>query len=281
VAPTTDERVLIINADDFGIAEGVNSGIREAHDAGVVTSTSLLANGAAFDHAVAIANGSDRMLGIGVHLDFVQGRPLTSARTLVDDRTGRFQSLSALTRRALLGRVDPHDVMTEAVAQIERVRRTGLAITHVDSHRHAHLLPGVWSAVVDAATSEGIRFVRVPVERHSADAYMGATLKMLALRAAARAAAEVRSPPRHTDNFLGLSLQGRHHFATLLLRALNSLPRGTTELMVHPGHADASLSALDSYRTPREGELRALLSAPIRERLRRGDIRLTHFGTLA
>jgi predicted glycoside hydrolase/deacetylase ChbG (UPF0249 family) len=281
VAPTTDERVLIVNADDFGIAEGVNNGIREAHHAGVVTSTSLLANGVAFDHAVAIANGADRVLGIGVHLDFVQGRPLTSARTLVDDRTGHFQSLSALTRRALLGRVDPHDVMTEAVAQIERVRRAGLAITHVDSHRHAHLLPGVWGAVVDAAASTGIRFVRVPVERRSPDANLGATLKMLALRAAARVAASVRPPSCHTDNFIGLSLQGRHHFATLLLRALNSLPRGTTELMVHPGHADASLGALDSYRTPREGELRALLSAPVRERLRRGDIRLTHFGTLA
>jgi predicted glycoside hydrolase/deacetylase ChbG (UPF0249 family) len=245
----------------------------------VVTSTSLLANGVAFDHAVAIAHGVDRVLGIGVHLDFVQGRPLTSPRTLVD-KTGHFQSLPTLARRAMLGRVDPHDVMTEAVAQIERVRRAGLAITHVDSHRHAHLLPGVWGAVVDAAASEGIAFVRVPVERRSADSSLGATLKMLALRAAARFDAKVRPFPRHSHNFIGLSLQGRHHFGMLLLRALNSLPGGTTELMVHPGHADASLSAFDSYRTPREGELRALLSAPVRERLRRGDIRLTHFGAL-
>ena len=281
MAPTTDERVLIVNADDFGIAEGVNNGIREAHHAGVVTSTSLLANGVAFDHAVAIANGTDRVLGVGVHLDFVQGRPLTSARTLADGKTGHFQSLSTLTRRALLGRVDPHDVMMEAVAQIERVRSAGLAITHVDSHRHAHLLPGVWSAVVDAAASQGIRFVRVPVERRATDANLGAKLKILALRAAARATPDVRPAPRHTDNFIGLSLQGRHHFAILLLRTLDRLPHGTTELMVHPGHADASLSALDSYRTPREAELRALLSAPVRERLRRGDIRLTHFGALA
>ena len=280
MAPTTDERVLVVNADDFGITEGVNRGIREAHDAGVVTSTSLLATGVAFDHAVALARGVDRVLGIGVHLDFVQGRPLTHPRSLVD-RTGHFQSLATLARRALLGRIDPHDVVMEAVAQIDRVRHAGLAITHVDSHRHAHLLPGVWGAVVEAAASNGIGVVRVPVERHSDDANLVAKLKMLALRAAARVAAGVRPVPRHADNFVGLSLQGRHHFGSLLLKALDSLPRGTTELMVHPGHADAALSALDSYRTPREAELRALLSAPVRERLRRGDIRLTHFGALA
>ena len=281
MATTTDERVLIVNADDFGIAEGVNVGIREAHAAGVVTSTSLLANGAAFDHAVAIARGTDRVLGIGVHLDFVQGRPLTPARTLVDASTGRFHPLPALALRAMLGRVDAEDVLAEATAQIERIRQTGLAITHVDGHRHAHLLPTLWSAVVDAAANAAIRVVRVPVERGIVRTDLASVLKMQALRATASVAALARPLPRHPDTFIGLALQGQHHFGVLLLRVLNALPTGTTELMVHPGHADASLGAFDSYRWPREAELRALLSAPIRERLLRGDIRLATFATLA
>lgn len=279
MATTTDQRVLIINADDFGMAEGVNVGIRQAHEAGVVTSASLLATGAAFDHAVAIARAAPS-LGVGVHLDFVDGRPLTGARTLVDD-TGRFHTLPQLARRALLGRVDPTAVRDEALAQIGRVRQAGLRITHVDGHRHAHLLPGVWSAVVEAAAQCGIGIVRIPVERLSLSSGVRAALKALALRAAARVTTTSRGTRHDVDNFIGLSLQGRHHFGTLLVQAIDALPPGVTELMVHPGRAASSLGALDSYRDQREVELRALLSAPVRERLRRHDIRLTHFGAIA
>lgn len=280
MATTTDARVLVVNADDFGMADGVNQGIREAHEAGVVTSASLLATGAAFDHAVGIARAA-RTLGVGVHLDFVEGRPLTSARSLTDARTGRFHTLPVLARRALMGRVDQGDVRDEALAQIDRIQQTGIRITHVDGHRHAHLLPGMWSAVVDAARRSGIGVVRIPVERVSSFTGVSATMKALALRAAARVSARSPSGMRSADNFVGLSLQGRHPFGALLVRTIDALPPGVTELMVHPGHAPSASSALDSYRDQREAELRALLSAPVRQRLGRGDIRLTHFGALA
>lgn len=277
---TTTEHVLIVNADDFGLAECVNTGIREAHEAGVVTSASLLATGEAFDHAVAIAC-THRSLGIGVHLDFVEGRPLTSARTLIDAHTVRFHTLPHLAWRTLLGRIDPVDVRNEALAQIDRVRQTGLQITHVDGHRHAHLLPGIWSPVIDAARQRGIGVVRIPIERLSSSSGLSATLKGLALRAAARVATKSRSGLRTVDNFVGVSLQGRHHFGALLVEIIDALPPGVTELMVHPGHAPATLSALDSYRDQREVELRGLLSALVRDRLHQRDIRLTHFGAIA
>ena len=279
----TDLRHLIVNADDLGLAEGVNRGILEAHEAGVVTSASLLANGASFGHAVSLVRGAPA-LGIGVHLDFVAGRPLTTARSLVDARTGHFYSLPVLACRASLGRVDRDDVIAESGAQIERVRNAGIAVTHVDSHRHAHLLPGVWSGVVVAITAANIGRLRMPVERLSwmADSCaLRPAIKIIALRTAATVATRGRPIPMHADQFAGIALQGCRRFAARLLRLLDCLPSGTTELMVHPGHVDPALASLDSYVRPRENELDTLLSAAVRDRLHRGDIRLVNFNALA
>ena len=57
---------LIVNADDFGITEGTNRAIIDAHQRGIVTSTSLLANGYAFDHAVALARADEAMNAVVV-----------------------------------------------------------------------------------------------------------------------------------------------------------------------------------------------------------------------
>ena len=279
----TELRRLIVNADDLGIAEGVDRGILEAHTAGVVTAASLLANGASFAHAVRLARAAPA-LSIGVHLDFVAGRPLTKARSLVDARSGRFHSLARLACLAALGRVAEDDVIGETSAQIARVRDAGVQVTHVDSHRHAHLIPGIWTGVATATEAAQCGPLRIPVERltlRHGRVSAGATLKIAALRAAAAIATRGRMLPVHSDHFAGLALQGRRDFAARLLALLDGLPLGTTELMVHPGRVDAELSGADPYTAPRETELAALLSGPIRERVRRGDFRLVGFGEVS
>lgn len=279
----TELRRLIVNADDLGIAEGVDRGIIEAHTSGVVTAASLLANGASFAHAVRLARAAPA-LSIGVHLDFVAGRPLTKARSLVDARSGRFHSLATLACLAALGRVAEDDVIDETSAQIARVRDAGVRVTHVDSHRHAHVIPGVWTGVVAATEAAQCGPLRIPVERLTMTpgrVSAGATLKIAALRVAAAIATRGNTFPSHPDHFAGLALQGRHDFAARLLALLDALPSGTTELMVHPGRVDAALGAADPYTTRRETELSTLLSAPIRERLRRGDFRLVGFGEVS
>ncbi len=278
----TELRRLIVNADDLGIAEGVDRGILEAHTAGSVTAASLLANGASFAHAARLARAAPT-LSIGVHLDFVAGRPLTKAPSLVDARSGRFHSLATLACLAALGRVAEDDVIGETSAQIARVRDAGLHVTHVDSHRHAHLIPAIWTGVATATDAAQAGPLRLPVERLTMtkdSPSAGATLRIAALRAAAAIATRGRSLPAQPNHFAGLALQGRRDFAARFLALLDALPLGTTELMVHPGLVDAALSAADPYTAPRETELSALLSAPIRERLRRGDLRLVGFGEI-
>lgn len=282
MAATPDRARLIINADDFGFSEGVTRGILEAHAAGSVTSTSIMANGVDWENAVRLAR-ANRKLDIGLHLNLVQGRPLLRVPSLTDPATSEFYPLGALARRAMMGRIDAEELEAETRAQIERVRGAGIAVTHLDSHRHAHAMPGIFPVVARVASEVGIRVIRIPREPLGINALdVAATSRKLVLRAALAAShALLLAPPlMATDHFRGISLQGGTHFARRLRRALDTLEPGSTELMVHPGHVDASLAAQDPYTAPREIELAELLSAGVRDRLRRGDIELVSFAAL-
>jgi predicted glycoside hydrolase/deacetylase ChbG (UPF0249 family) len=264
-----------VNADDFGLSPGVTDGILEAHAAGVVSSVSVLVNAPGWEHAVAALRGATS-LGVGLHLNLTAGEPVSEGRGLVHPHTGRFRGLAGLVTRALAGRIDPEHVAKECGAQLARLRATGVRVTHIDSHRHVHALPGVWASVVATARAHAVPFVRVPLE-HGAGR---ARVKRWAIRAAWRMAARGGPLPRHADRFHGIGLEGDPRFLDRLLALIDRLAPGVTELMVHPGRPDRVLAAWDSYVAPRAAELAALTSSAVRERLRRGDVCLTHFGAV-
>jgi chitin disaccharide deacetylase len=267
-----------VNADDFGLSPGVNDGILEAHAAGVVSSVSVLVNAPGWEHAVAALRGTASTLGVGLHLNLTAGEPLSGGRSLVHPRTGRFYGLAGLVTRALTGRIDPDHVAEEGSAQLGRLRAAGVRVTHIDSHRHVHALPGVWAPVVATARAHGVPFVRVPVERGTGRAWV----KRWTVAAAWRVAARAVGAPRHADRFCGIGLQGDPRFLGRVLALIDRLApsAGVTELMVHPGRPDRELAAWDGYVAPRAAELAALTSSAARERLRRGDVGLTHFGAV-
>lgn len=275
-------KTLVINADDFGFAPGVNRGIVEAHRRGTLSSTSMLVNTPSFAEAAVLARETPA-LGVGLHFNLVSGRPLTDVPTLADPRTGHFHSLAALARRAFVGRVSAEDVRRECDAQLAALSRAGIAITHLDSHRHAHALPGVLPAVLASARAARIRIVRKPLDQPTADAV--ASAKMLALHASWRVAsrtlgAEDRELLRGAPSFRGIALQGARDVERRLLAQLDHLPAGATEIMLHPGYDDETLAAQDPYRAERERELAALQSPLVAERLERSDIRLVTFAAL-
>lgn len=268
----------MVNADDFGLSEGVNRGIEAAHVAGVVTSASLMVNLPSFEDAVARAPRLPT-LGIGLHFNLTAGAPVAPPRavaSLVDRRSGAFASLPRLVLRALAGRIRPAHVAAECAAQLGRLRAAGLTPTHFDGHRHVHALPGVWAPAVATARAAGIRMVRVPVEPPPLGP---AGLRLALLAASWRVAARDGRPPGAV-RVRGLALRGTRTFATQLLRLLDRLPSGTIELVVHPGYADGGLVRWDVYTGGRERELAALLSPEVRDRITRGDFVLRHFGQL-
>jgi predicted glycoside hydrolase/deacetylase ChbG (UPF0249 family) len=278
-------RLLVINADDLGFAPGVNRGILEAHRAGTLTSASMMVNTPAFAEAVDLVRGDAPRLGVGLHLNFVAGRPLADVPSLVDAASGTFHPLEVLARRALAGVVDAADVRRECEAQLAALTAAGIQPTHVDSHRHAHAMPGILPAVAAAARDAGISIVRRPLDQPSLlDPIAGA--KMLVLHAAWRAALHGVAPAHRemlarAPHFRGIAMQGAPDVRDRLLATLDTLARGATEIMMHPGYDDAVLAEQDTFRQERVADAKALLDPAVGARLRRGDIRLVHFGELS
>ena len=278
------QRLLVINADDLGFAPGVNRGIVEAHEAGTLSSASMMVNTPAFGEAAALVRERVPTLGVGLHLNLLAGRPLAVVPTLADPRSGEFYSFGELARRAMIGRVSASDVRRECDAQLAALAAEGISITHLDSHRHTHALPGVLPAVLASARAAGVRVVRRPLDEPTTSD-PAASAKMLVLHGAWRVAmrgvaADDRVLLARSPNFRGIALQGAPDVERRLLALLDRLPAGVTEIMMHPGYDDAVLAEQDPYRHEREREVAALCSAAVRERISRGDLRLVHFGEL-
>jgi chitin disaccharide deacetylase len=259
---------LIVNADDFGITEAVNRGIVEAHDRGIVTSTSIMATGAAFEHAVGLAR-SRPGLAVGIHLVLTEQRPLVgaaAARTLVGD-DGHFPPhIAQLLGLRLRGRLSLPEVRLELAAQLRRVRDAGLVVSHIDGHQHVHVLPGIAAIVAELAEQHGVAAVRYPAER--VRSYMLRSLKdarRVAEQTALRFFCE-SAPLKHlrrSDDFVGFYFGGRLDEANLAT-VLAGLPSGrTVELMCHPG--DEEMQASKDWAYAWSAERDALTSPRIRE----------------
>lgn len=257
------------------MSDGVTRGIVAAHQAGAVTAASMFANAPGFASAVAAAKVTPG-LELGLHFNITVGAPVAPPEAVATlcDSTGKFLPLWKQVVRAAAGRIDPEHIGRECRAQLERLRAHGIVVTHLDSHRHAHILPGVWERVAGLATTEGIP-VRAPVE----PAVGRRAWAKLAIGGAWWVSSHFGREPG-TRSFRGIGLSGAWHFSDALVRLFDGLPPGGTEIMVHPGYADADLASWDSYTDGRECELVALRSPQVLGRLTRGDFRLVRFADL-
>ncbi|MBV8071382.1 MAG: ChbG/HpnK family deacetylase [Acidobacteriaceae bacterium] len=254
---------LIVNADDFGFTRDVNAGIVHAHRNGILTSTTLMANGDAFDDAVRLAHETPT-LDVGCHLVLVQGTSLRTGDPYPEKLTG---VVGALATRRL-------DAYAELRPQIEKILAAGIRPTHLDTHKHTHVAPVVFRAVVRLAHEFGIPYVRLPLDAAVAWAAWP-------LAAVKRFYMNMARPfhVRTTDHFLGFRLTGSLDGETLAA-ALENLPEGLTEFMCHPGFLGPELQrAATRLKESRVRELEALTSRRIRELVTGGGIHLRPFRT--
>jgi predicted glycoside hydrolase/deacetylase ChbG (UPF0249 family) len=288
---------LVINADDFGLTPGVNRAIAELHDAGAVTSATLMANGAAFDDAVNLALARPS-LGVGCHIVLVDGIPVSdpaSIPTLLrpEDNQGRRSfrtSLADFALGVLRGAITQDDIEREALAQIQKLQSTGLKLTHADTHKHTHLLSRVTRPIIRALEQSGVRSIRNPFEPRWAATLGGSTRRSLFVRAVQPGRRRFEASPPiaghrilTTRGTIGISATG-HLNSTTLSGLLQKIPDGTWELVCHPGYNDPDLDAITTrLRTERETELQALLSAFAKSSsipLHPSGLQLIHYGEL-
>jgi predicted glycoside hydrolase/deacetylase ChbG (UPF0249 family) len=280
--PVTGLKKLIVNADDLGLSSAINTGIIQSHVHGIVSSTSIVASGEAFDEAVELARVHPS-LGVGVHLTLVEENsvaPPSQIPSLAPN--GVFpRSYGELVKKVVTGAIRLTDIEREFRAQIEKCLVAGIQPTHLDSHQHTHALPLIFPLSVRVANDYKIAGIRIPRAFPAfRDIYASRFIGKFILCGLAHVDAAVfrRGNCRTTDRFAGLFESGALSERPLL-QILAGLSRGTTELMCHPGCADAS-PRYASWNKRRQIEFQALTSASAKAAIQEHSIEVINFRQL-
>jgi predicted glycoside hydrolase/deacetylase ChbG (UPF0249 family) len=260
-------RQLVVNADDFGFTRDVNQGIIEAHVRGILTATTIMSNGTAFEDAVQLAR-ENPTLDIGVHLVLVGQAPFP-------------MTVAELTAAIVLRRIRIYD---EFSAQVRRVLDAGLKPSHLDTHKHTHLLPPVLDAVARISEEFNIPWVRRPFDFPLQPGRVSWKKRAVSQTFGVVRGRFERVLTRHgcrsTDHFAGFQMTGKFQ-ASDVAELIRSLPEGSTEFMCHPGILTAELRAASTrLKESREEELRALTAPEVRRALRESGVELTNFNSL-
>jgi chitin disaccharide deacetylase len=285
-------RRLIVNADDFGYTSGVNRAIVEAHTRGVVTSSTLMANGPAFSEAVRFAKDNPK-LSIGCHVVLIDGEPVLAAEKIPTlSHSGKFRDgMKAFAARAISGRISEEEVFAEASAQIQKLQSSGITVSHFDAHKHTHLFPRILHPLLGAAATCGVRAVRNPFGPRrpfrSSDLMVRPKLwtryvemKVLSRFAGKFHEAVAREGFVTPDGTLGIEVTGTLD-ETLFRAIARTIPEGTWEFVCHPGYNDDDLAAANTrLRSSREIELRVLTLPAVREVLSQEGIELISYREL-
>jgi len=272
-------RRLVVNADDFGFTRDVNEGIVEAHRKGILTATTLMANGMAFGHAVELARDNPD-LDVGCHLVLVGGQSLLRPG---EDLPGSVTKMMAAITAKIL---QPY---AELRAQVMRILDTGLEPVHMDTHKHTHLFPPVLDAVARLSREFEIPWVRQPFDLPMPGGEASRNMVPWMIKRSSRGLQFVRkrfelvlrqNGCQTTDHFAGFQMTGRFR-AAQLVELIHHLPDGLTEFMCHPGKlGEELLAAPTRLKESREQELEALTSPLVAKALEETGVKLVGFREL-
>ncbi|HTZ75265.1 MAG TPA: ChbG/HpnK family deacetylase [Candidatus Aquilonibacter sp.] len=281
---------LIVNADDFGWSRGINEAIADAHESGILTSASLMANQPASEQAIALARNMPG-LGVGMHLNLCAGRPVLPAKEVPSlvGANGEFHRPADMFRKLWRFQVASEEVEAEFRAQIRWVRERGVVLTHADSHLHVHLYPAALGAFVRTLKHERIECMRAPrcsvwPPRGLGGAHEGGVARRLLVQSyrGALQAGPFRefSMPDSRISFRAADRRDHDAIGRCWISALNYLPAGIFELACHPGFMEPGFSESDRIAAQRVEEFRWLTSAAFRAAVLRNKIQLISYSGL-
>lgn len=284
------DRYLVINADDFGLSAEVNEGILMAHEKGLLTSTSLMANGPMFSQAVHMSKQAPN-LGVGVHFNLVRGKPVSQLQevNLLVDKRGFFPGTVASAINRLVKNSKALDQAEfECVAQVERVIEAGIRPTHIDSEKHIHMYPPLFRRVAKVAIARQIKWIRIVNEGDNFFKFqprgtqVAKSLLLSFFALICRKRVE-KAGLMSSDFFYGV-LHAGNMVNEIYKNIFEKLHKGVTEIICHPGfesegnpNSDLGRFFLDNTR---KDELDSLLDKGLMQKLHSRKIRLINFGDL-
>lgn len=276
-----EKKLLIINADDFGLTKGINRGIIHCFQNGIVRSVSLMANGIAFDDAVSLLkeNGD---LGVGWHAILVGEKPVLPAsniKSLVGADGKFFRDYKAFIFKYVIGQIHLDEILNELESQIVKILNSGIIIDHIDSHQFIHMLPKIVNIVIKLAKKYNIKYIRFPCR----ELFQVFNIKGIGLSSlSAISYLQVHNAGlNHTKRVLGFRRSCRMK-ENNLLECLDYCQDGVTEVLCHPGFIDETYRKNYAHWVVNdpEGEIPALTSEVVKKKLRYLNIELTNYRAL-
>ncbi|MFH1861701.1 MAG: ChbG/HpnK family deacetylase [bacterium] len=282
----TPPKLLIVNADDLAIHPAVNRAVFRAHLEGIVRSTTILVGGPAFEAAVKETKQLPE-LGVGIHLCLVEMRPvalLDAIPSLIDRSQHLPPSYGVFIKKYFSGRIRLEHIARELEAQIQRALDYGLKPTHLDSHQHLHILPGISTLVAELAKKYGIMRIRIPAEDTPIPSVKAGFVRRIQQKLVYKLAQHQRRQYQRAglwgaDHFVGFNCGGNFHLEHWK-SLLPVLKGGVTEIMVHPGDDNRALEAEIGSGYHWTEELDALINPGVKSFLLENQVKLIHFGEL-
>ncbi|MCB1144935.1 MAG: ChbG/HpnK family deacetylase [Leptospiraceae bacterium] len=270
---------LIVSGDDFGLHSSINEAIEDSFQNGILTSASVVVTGEAIEEAVKIAERNPN-LGIGLHITLIEEKSLTIAPNLAPE--GRFpENHNRLAKDILLKKIPSIELENEIEAQILYAKKHFKNLTHIDSHRHLHMLPGIYSVVrrlMKKHELNKMRYVRVPFFDYRKDQLFKNILSLVF-----HLLGFIRIGIETPDYFWGFMESGNMN-ERKLMNLIEKLSEGVWEIGLHPGKSNHSLKEKyplwDNYYTYQfswEDEWKALMSDKISALIKNKNIELVNF----
>ena len=276
---------IILNADDFGRHIKINEAVKKAVETGALRSATLMTTGAAFGDAVKVAKSAPT-LGVGLHLTLVDDTPLSPKENIptLTDKDGKFYpDYMSFLKAYFMGKISREDIKTELSAQFAKIERSGLKITHIDSHQHLHHAPGVLEIAVELAKKANVYKMRIshtPLfsgESTNIKQLIG-RFGLFSLSTYAKFTAKkhnFKSP----DNFAGI-VAGEAVSEDFLINEIQNLKEGATEVMMHPATDNAAITAVAGWKHDFITEYKAASSEKVLNLLKEKDIEVINYNNI-
>lgn len=277
---------LIINADDFGRHQSINMAVEKAFRKGCLRSTTIMAGGKFFEHALKVAARNPN-LGVGIHFTLANGYPVLPPEeipSLVTPNGTFHENYIEFLKLYVKGQINRAEIQAELAAQLEKVQRAGLHLTHFDSHQHLHHFPGIIGITLKLAKAANIPAMRAADTKildGSIESF-GQIIGRLGLGSLSKFAAHsahsknILTPDHFSGIVAGESVNGR-----FLAKVIRNLGEGTTEVMLHPGTKNATLQKYCKWEHDFEAELKAVTSPRILKLLKENEVAVVNFSALS